>query len=227
VTGQDGAGNASFVADEVVPPTPNQFGGWYADLWGADRLVAVPNDGGRPSYRSFFPPAGGFRALVVRIPPIAEAFSDDEIRARSRAADDTDAGARMGDIARLSDPDDPRMHASTSVDVGIVLDGEVWLELDSGVQTRLERGHVVVQNGTRHAWRNRSDRECLMMFVVVGATSPDEHSRLHARQRGMTPRQGGSTTAAVVTRRRGRARRDDTAPIDGDGMVAVARAARR
>jgi hypothetical protein len=28
---------------------------------------------------------------------------------------------------------------------------------------------VVVQNGTRHAWRNKSDKPVKMAFVIIGA----------------------------------------------------------
>ena len=33
--------------------------------------------------------------------------------------------------------------------------GAIWLELDDGKIVHLKRGDVVVQNGTRHAWRNK------------------------------------------------------------------------
>jgi hypothetical protein len=42
------------------------------------------------------------------------------------------------------------------VDYGIVLEGEVWLELDDGKQVHLKPHDVVVQNGTRHAWRTKA-----------------------------------------------------------------------
>jgi len=46
--------------------------------------------------------------------------------------------------------------------------GEIWLELDAeGVHLR--EGDCVVQNGTRHAWRNKGDRPCTMAVVLVGA----------------------------------------------------------
>jgi len=47
------------------------------------------------------------------------------------------------------------MHTTDSVDYVLVLDGEVWLELDDGELTRLRAGDTVIQNGTRHAWRNQ------------------------------------------------------------------------
>lgn len=47
--------------------------------------------------------------------------------------------------------------------------GEVWLELDDGARTRLGPGDTVVQNGTRHAWRNLSGEPVTLAVVNVGA----------------------------------------------------------
>jgi hypothetical protein len=34
----------------------------------------------------------------------------------------------------------------------------------------LKAHDVCVQHGTRHAWRNRSDKPATMLFVLVGAS---------------------------------------------------------
>jgi quercetin dioxygenase-like cupin family protein len=71
------------------------------------------------------------------------------------------------------------MHRTRSVDYGIVLDGEVVLELDDGVETRMVTGDVVVQRGTAHGWSNRSDRVARMLFVMVdGAFTEDLRSAI-------------------------------------------------
>lgn len=61
------------------------------------------------------------------------------------------------------------MHRTLSVDYGIVLDGEIELELDAGEIVRLKQGDVFVQRGTIHGWANRSARPCKMAIVVVEA----------------------------------------------------------
>ena len=43
------------------------------------------------------------------------------------------------------------------------------LELDDGATKKLAPRDVDVQNGTRHAWRNNSDKPATMLFVLVGA----------------------------------------------------------
>ena len=66
------------------------------------------------------------------------------------------------------------MHRTETVDVGIVLEGETWLLLDDGSETRVGQGDVVVQRGTNHAWANRSDRPVRMVFVMVDGTITDD-----------------------------------------------------
>jgi quercetin dioxygenase-like cupin family protein len=65
------------------------------------------------------------------------------------------------------------MHRTETVDVGVVLDGETWLLLDDGSETRVGQGDVVVQRGTNHAWANRSDRPVRMVFVMIDGTVTD------------------------------------------------------
>ena len=78
-------------------------------------------------------------------------------------------------LAERFEPDNPVMHTTDTNDYGIVLDGEIWLELDDGRVQHLRQHDIVIQNGTRHAWRNKSDRPALM------ASSPGrENSGSHA-----------------------------------------------
>lgn len=46
------------------------------------------------------------------------------------------------------------MHRTTSLDYGIVLEGEVELILDSGERRAMKAGDIAVQRATMHAWRN-------------------------------------------------------------------------
>jgi quercetin dioxygenase-like cupin family protein len=66
------------------------------------------------------------------------------------------------------------MHRTETVDVGVVLEGETWLLLDDGSETRVGPGDAVVQRGTMHAWANRSDRPVRMLFVMIDGTITDE-----------------------------------------------------
>lgn len=66
------------------------------------------------------------------------------------------------------------MHRTETVDVGVVLEGETWLVLDDGSETRVAAGDAVVQRGTNHAWANRSDRPVRMLFVMIDGRISDE-----------------------------------------------------
>jgi uncharacterized cupin superfamily protein len=61
------------------------------------------------------------------------------------------------------------MHRTPTLDLICVLSGDIWLELDDG-EIHLRPGDCVVQNGTRHAWRNRSGAPCSMAIVLIGAS---------------------------------------------------------
>ncbi|PYH87363.1 cupin domain protein [Aspergillus ellipticus CBS 707.79] len=62
---------------------------------------------------------------------------------------------------------EPLMHRTRSLDYGIVLEGEIVMELDSGEKTVLKKGDIAVQRATMHAWRNPSpDKWTRMLFVL-------------------------------------------------------------
>lgn len=110
------------------------------------------------------PPPGETRLMIVTFPP-------DSVFARpgfDPAAADAEQREFIPGLAELFEPDAPGMHRTDTVDYDIVLDGEIWLELDDGVTTHLRAGDVVVQCGARHAWRNKSDRTATMCFVLIG-----------------------------------------------------------
>ncbi|MCY1306103.1 hypothetical protein D9M70_559390 [compost metagenome] len=111
------------------------------------------------------PQPGGTTLLIVTFPPDA-VMADPHF-------DPSAAGAEymqhLPGLAELFEPEHPGMHTTDSLDYDIVLDGDIWLELDDGVQTHLTTGDIAVQCGTRHAWRNKSDRSTTMAFVLIGA----------------------------------------------------------
>jgi mannose-6-phosphate isomerase-like protein (cupin superfamily) len=72
-------------------------------------------------------------------------------------------------LAELMEPKHPGMHTSQTVDYGVILSGEVDLELDDGKIERLKPGDCFIQNGTRHAWRNPGTVDCVAAVVIVGA----------------------------------------------------------
>jgi mannose-6-phosphate isomerase-like protein (cupin superfamily) len=76
---------------------------------------------------------------------------------------------RLRGLADHFEKEDPAMHKTNTVDYAVVYDGEIWLELDDGKTVHLKKGDVVVQNGTRHAWRNKGTTPVTMLFFLNGA----------------------------------------------------------
>jgi len=62
------------------------------------------------------------------------------------------------------------MHVTPTIDYALVLDGELWLELDDRKTVRLFAGNIVVQQATRHGWRNNSGRSITIAFFMLGAS---------------------------------------------------------
>ena len=76
----------------------------------------------------------------------------------------------------------PLMHRTQSLDYGIVLEGEIEMELDSGDKEILHRGDVAVQRATMHAWRNTSDTEWARMIFVLQDCQPLKIAGQHLKE---------------------------------------------
>jgi mannose-6-phosphate isomerase-like protein (cupin superfamily) len=114
---------------------------------------------------SVVPGPGGTSLHYVTFPP-GSVFADPSFD--GEAARD-EAMVRLRGLADHFEKEDPAMHKTNTVDYSVVYDGEMWLELDNGKTLHLKRGDVVVQNGTRHAWRNKGTEPVTMLFFLNGA----------------------------------------------------------
>ena len=117
------------------------------------------------SQMTYLPQVGETRLMIVTFPPNSVMMSD----SFDPAAAGQEYMEHIPDLAAKFEPDNPGMHTTDTVDYGIILEGEVWLELDDGKQVHLKAQDVVVQNGTRHAWRNKSNKPVKIAFVLIGA----------------------------------------------------------
>ena len=149
VTGVDDEGRSTVLSDR------DAFGGdAWAEVWVSDPAVGLdavvdPHDGPL----ALEPPAGATAWRVFEVPP------DTVLRERL-----TQTAASIPGM----EPDG--FHTTSTVDYVMVLEGAIALELDTG-EVALRPGDCVVQRGTRHAWRNRSDRPVRMMAVML-STEP-------------------------------------------------------
>ena len=114
---------------------------------------------------SVVPGPGGTSLHFVTFPP-GSVFVDPCF---DGPAAQEEALVRLRGLADHFEKEDPGMHKTNTVDYSVVYDGEMWLELDDGKTLYLKRGDVVVQNGTRHAWRNKGTQPVTMLFFLNGA----------------------------------------------------------
>jgi hypothetical protein len=170
VTGHDARGRSVIVSDASSPhvmtlrgiPT---FG--VTEIWTTDSMPADNNASKDPCKApvQLAPPKRGTVVRVVEFPP-------DKLWIRS--ADRDQAFASMGRSGAQALAHDasasrhPMMHRTQTVDYAIVLSGEIWALMDSG-ETKMKAGDILVQRGTNHAWSNRSNKPCLVAFVLIDA----------------------------------------------------------
>ncbi len=170
VTGHDSDGKAIVISNgplSVVTEIQAIPGVFFHEVWNTLGGLPVQITSNEPDPTlgplTLPPPAKGTRMRFVDQPPDSAEFL---ARGHSRMQE---AFSQIGDAAAStvkSDSPHPLMHRTQSVDYGIVIDGEVTLILDDSEVT-LRPGSVVIQRGTNHAWANRSDKPCRMLFILI------------------------------------------------------------
>jgi hypothetical protein len=154
VTGHDDHGRSRIILDEVSPhmtPFMGIPGFAVIDLWRNTTTpaeIAVARD---PCSHplEIAPPTGGAVFRTTQFPP-------------ERTWRPADAGASADGNPH------PHIHRTRTLDYAIVLFGEIWLVTNDD-ETQLRAGNVVVQQGTPHAWANRSDVPCVVAVVMIDA----------------------------------------------------------
>ena len=162
VTGHSPDGKAIFVSDEeIYPVSVSRYPGLYS-VWAGDHAPTFPDGGERQPTVDYWPPVGGYRFLLTSIAP------SDESGERA-LADTDDLDLLMPGLSDVMEQDVPGMHTSDTVDLEVVLSGEVTLELDGGVTKTMYAGDAIVQNGTRHRWHNHGTEPARMVIILLGA----------------------------------------------------------
>jgi mannose-6-phosphate isomerase-like protein (cupin superfamily) len=107
---------------------------------------------------SIEPPRNGTVCRVVTFPP------DESFKGRIGAAEVAAFFHAMGSpqaSTYSAGAPHPYMQKTGTLDLCLVLDGEITLVLDTA-EVHLKAGDTVVQRGTNHAWSNRSSRPCVV-----------------------------------------------------------------
>lgn len=174
VTGHNAQGRAIIASDGPLPTVVEIAaipGTVFHEVWSTSESPAAVDNGPDPTLGPLVlpPPPNGTRIRFVDIPPDTPEFL------AHGAERMHDAFRQVGDAAASTvkaDSPHPLMHRTESVDYGVVIEGELTLVLDEG-EVQLRPGSVVVQRGTNHAWANRSDAPCRMLFVLVDGRFSD------------------------------------------------------
>jgi len=166
VTGHGPDGKAKVASDtEVDGITAALFPGMeFHRVWGADTAPTFPDDGSGRQSLAYFPPVGGFRFGIFTLPPDGVPVAQLDMKLARREVEE-----KLPGLLEYLEPDHPGMHTTDTIDFEYIVSGEVWLELDDGVEVHLRAGDTVVQNGTRHAWRNKSSEPCHIVVCLIGA----------------------------------------------------------
>ena len=166
VTGHNAAGKSIIAQDAFatsILDMPAVPGLRATDLWETTtapaNLTSDSDPVARPVHLEPKPTGTIFR--IVEFPPDA-AMRD---RAKSKELFAALGASHVADTTSTV----PGMHKTASVDYAIVLGGEVWAVMDEG-ETCMKRGDVLIQNGTNHAWSNRTNEPAWVAFILVGAT---------------------------------------------------------
>jgi mannose-6-phosphate isomerase-like protein (cupin superfamily) len=165
-TGETADGRSIIVADESIEPLTVALapGLECFPIWGADQAIELPHDGTKPSVAGWFPREQGFRFTILTIPPDGSSAAPADL-----AAALTEASEKLPGMLEAIDVEFPHMHTTNTIDFVVVLSGSLWLEVDDGKEVELSQGDSIIQNGTRHAWHNRSAIPCQIASATIGA----------------------------------------------------------
>jgi Cupin domain len=172
LTGRDANGKSVFksfeVTSKVVNIDSNPGLTFYENYIteGVPQLTGLEADPMLKGTRDFPPPGGTLFRLISYPPKRPEGYKPPPgVTFESGLRELSEKVPGMGDHFER---DNPGFHTTDTIDYGVVVRGEMTLELDDGQKVHLRQGDCIIQNGTRHRWRNPLPEPCLMAFVSVG-----------------------------------------------------------
>jgi hypothetical protein len=159
----DGADGRSFaLADGPVNDLlrdPARPGFESARVWATDRTPAVALTAQAVAAMPGLlePPSRGALFRIVTVPPDSAWSSN----VSTGAAREFFVAAAAEHLWRGAGAKHPYMQQSSTLDLCVVLEGELHLILDTA-EVALCAGDSIVQRGARHAWSNRSNRPAVL-----------------------------------------------------------------
>jgi hypothetical protein len=173
VTGHDASGKAVVLVDGVTPYKVVRPATGVVNrlLWKADAVPADMNGDldHSAAMQGVGPTPGGASFRIIDFPPMTEAeiasFGADHVAQQF---------GNEPQASRYRPPSHPFMHRTRTLDFAIVLFGEIEMKLDDDAPVKLMAGDVLIQQGTNHAWINRSGEPCRIAFTFIDARDPLE-----------------------------------------------------
>ena len=176
VTGHDKSGKAIVISDGFAPSVksnPLRPGHRSSDIWKTDAMpVVLTAEEADPTLgpKTIHPAPQG---TVIRIAELQPESADIRNMSPEKARE---VFAAMGNASASQfgrGGRHPMMHRTETIDYAVVLEGEITLILDDE-DVQLKAGDVVIQRGTSHAWSNRSQNVCRMLYVLIdGRFAPE------------------------------------------------------
>jgi mannose-6-phosphate isomerase-like protein (cupin superfamily) len=173
ITAQRDGKNVVAIDDQVLPIVIGRgpdSGQQLWQVWGSDGIPQLPNDATDRYANTLFAPPGGYRVQVCEFPAVGANIEPrgewPELGTIIGRTDTNTVSDKLGDLT------DSVHHYTNSVDIFVVLEGEIHVGMDDGVEVTVRAGEVLVQNGAAHSWRRGSvaGRVCM---IAVGAKRAD------------------------------------------------------
>jgi quercetin dioxygenase-like cupin family protein len=115
-------------------------------------------------------PSGDAAMATIWTTATVPADCNDQADGRLRDAGTTLKGGSVIRVVDMLPGASSPMHRTSSIDYGIVLSGDIELELEQNIFKTIGEGGIIVQKGTIHKWRNPSDTKiCRIVFVLTEA----------------------------------------------------------
>jgi mannose-6-phosphate isomerase-like protein (cupin superfamily) len=158
VIGVTDSGQSRIMSDGPIERIVGTVGLLWATDVGKSKLPGTSDP--VAAIGKIFGPEGSTRLVASLVPP------DSERDIKTRLSLST------GDLAPRNPSDQDGWHTTESVDYIIIMSGEVWCELDEG-EVHLRAGDILIQTGTRHRWRNKTNETALMYSIPIGVPFRD------------------------------------------------------
>jgi hypothetical protein len=163
----------SIIARDEQLPTQSMPQTPFVSLWGTDEVPAAGPGFELPDTRvDFLPASGGFRVSKFAVLPKKDAgrVEDSEAELGELIPDGPEkerAAALVNAVQFVDRP--PGLHQTDTIDLVLIVSGEMYMLLDDSVEVLLRAGDWAVQNGAPHAWDNRSANPCVATLIMIGA----------------------------------------------------------